>query len=170
MFRILYFKKDKGFTLLEMIIATFILVIAVVGLYSLFSQIIVATSIVSSRLTAAYLAQEGIEIIRNIRDTNWLNNTNWDNELTSCSFGCEADYRTGTVNETTVLRAYENAYLNVDVDGFYSYSTSGSPTKFKRKITVTPIGDVLKISVSIEWEDRGKTYNFTTEENLYNWH
>jgi len=164
--------------MLEIIIAIFILVVAVIGAYSAFSRIIVATSIISSRLTAAYLAQEGIEIIRNIRDTNWLKGTNWDDIIEifndkSCSSGCEADYTTGAVNETTMLRSCMSpmgASLNIDADGFYSYS-NGSPTKFKRKIIITStVIDVLQVSVLINWEDRGETYNFTAEENLYNWH
>jgi len=165
--------------MLEMLIAAFILVIAVIGAYSAFSRIIVATSIISSRLTAAYLAQEGIEIIRNIRDANWLKGFEWDSGLDICSsgFGCEADYTTGAVNETTMLRSCMSpmgASLNIDAGDFYSYS-SGSPTKFKRRIIVTRITPtatdvVLQVSVLINWEDRGESYNFTAEENLYDWH
>lgn len=170
-------KKDRGFTILEIIIATFILVTAIIASYSAFSGIITATSVISSRLTASYLTQEGIEIIRNIRDTNWLNNptdpTKWNIGLTSCSSGCEADYTTGTAaSETTPLRSYSENPLNIDAYNFYSYFT-GPATKFKRKITVAPDpnnADILQVSVLIEWEDRGKSYNFTAEEYLYNWH
>ncbi len=174
MFHTSCFKRDRGFTILEILIAIFILVTAIIGIYSTFPRIIVATSIISSRLTAAYLAQEGIEIIRNMRDANWLKNptdpTKWNIGLTGCTSGCEADYTTGAVDQTTALRSYTGALLDIDANNFYSYS-GGSPTKFKRKITVTSTAtDVLQVSVLINWEDRGKPYNFTAEEKLYNWY
>ncbi|MBU4274232.1 prepilin-type N-terminal cleavage/methylation domain-containing protein [Patescibacteria group bacterium] len=162
------FKKNKGFTMLEMIIATFILVVGIISVYSSFARITIATSIVSSKLTAAYLAQEGIEIIRNIRDTNWLKGFNQDNGLsTTCSLGCEADYTTKTVEQ---IAAYAGMPLCINTEGFYNHF-SGSQTIFKRKITITsPVADVLLVSVLIEWEDRGTPYNFTAEESLYDWY
>jgi prepilin-type N-terminal cleavage/methylation domain-containing protein len=67
------FKNNHGFTLIELIISVFILSIAIVGIFGAFSIMIILTSDAADRLTATYLAQEGIEIVRNIRDTNWLN-------------------------------------------------------------------------------------------------
>ncbi len=63
---------NKSFTLIEVIIAIFILTMGTVGAFSLIQRTIAFTSISSSRLTAAYLAQEGMEIARNIRDSNYL--------------------------------------------------------------------------------------------------
>lgn len=171
----IFSEKNKGFTMIEMVIAIFILVVAIIGSYYYFSRITIATSVISSRLTAAYLAQEGLEIIRNMRDDNWLKGVaDWAGGFSVCSSGCEADYTTGAVIEATVLRSYTGASLDIDSDGFYNYF-SGSPTKFKRKITVTPVivtpdDTVLQVSVLMEWEDRGELYNFTAEEKLYNWH
>src|SRR3989338_10456135 len=63
---------EKGFTLIEVIVAVFVLTIGVVGVFALVNQTMAASSILTSRLIAAYLAQEGIEIARNIRDGNFL--------------------------------------------------------------------------------------------------
>jgi len=162
--------REKGFTILEIIAAVFILIVAVVAICFAFSQIVVATSLVSSRLTAAYLAQEGIEIIRNIRDSNWFT-LGWDVNLSTCSSGCEADYTTGTgVLDATPLRNYTGNHLNIDEDNFYSY-LAGTPTRFTRKITVTADSDyILRVSVLVNWQDRGKSYNYETEESLYDWY
>jgi len=156
---------------MEMLVAIFILIVGIVGSYSAFTQIIIVTSAVSSKLTAAYLAQEGVEIIRNIRDTNWLQGFNQDNGLSNiCSVGCEADYTTGTNEETTELKSYTGNQLCINSDGFYNYF-SGSLTDFKRKITVELVdSDILKVSSEVYWEDRGKSYNFTAEERLYDWY
>ncbi len=65
-------QKQKGFTIIELIISIFVLSIAVVGIFSAFNIMAIFTSDSIDRLTASYLAQEGMEIVRNMRDTNWL--------------------------------------------------------------------------------------------------
>ena len=50
---------SKGFTLIELIIAIFILSIGIVGIFGAYSAMIVAVSDTSERATATYLAQEG---------------------------------------------------------------------------------------------------------------
>ncbi len=178
MLRDMFRKKEKGITLIEVIVATFILLVAIVGSFLAFTQIIVATSSVSDRFVAAYLAQEGVEVIRNIRDTNWIGGAGWDDILTTCpGGGCQVDYKTGTPdNVVTSLDTYSGNPLNINDDGFYTYG-AGTPTRFKRKITITPgsadqaDGDNNKLDVLVEimWTNRGSSYSFTTEEALYNW-
>ena len=66
-------KLSAGFTIIELIISISILSVAIVGIFSAFSIITILTSDSADRLTGTYLAQEGMEIVRNIRDNNWLN-------------------------------------------------------------------------------------------------
>lgn len=176
----LHNKKNRGFTLIELTIAIFILVVAIVGVYNSFSTVVILTTGISSRLTATYLAQEGIEIVRNIRDNNWLNGRHWKTGLldmnTDCSSGCEAYYRTGTSMDTRFgLTAFGDNYLNIK-NNFYSYDETGDyyPTKFKRKITIIApyplVGDVLKVIVLVTWKEKEETFNFQVGEYLYNWY
>src|SRR3989344_8733782 len=65
-------KKRKGFTLIEVVMAVFLLSFGVLAAFTVIQRTVGFTSGVSSRLTATYLAQESIENIRNIRDSNWL--------------------------------------------------------------------------------------------------
>ena len=75
----------KGFTILEVIVAIFVITIGVLGAFSVVQRIVSNTMAVSSRLTAVYLAKEGIEIVRNNRDNNWLDPAEppWDSGLSS---------------------------------------------------------------------------------------
>jgi len=114
-------KSNKGFTIIELVISIFILSIAVVGIFTAFWIVTILTSDSADRLTAIYLAQEGMEITRNIRDTNWLN-------IKSCAeeeecdytwldgFGFDAPYQTDY--KTATMQAYTGQYLNDDADGF----------------------------------------------------
>ena len=166
--------EKNGFTLIELAISIFILVVAIIGIYNSFSTVLVLTAGASSRFTAAYLAQEGIEIIRNIRDNNWIQGRGWNAGLLSCGNGCEADYKTGTPSQVTSLRAYPTGgnRLKIDSDNFYSYNpTGGSEVKFRRKITITLVGaDVLKVFVLVTWKEKEEDFDFEAEEYLYDWY
>ena len=99
MFRIL--NKKKGFTLLEVIVAILVVIVGVLAAYTVTQKIIFYTYRSSSRLTAAYLAQEGIEIVRNIRDTNWLQlNDRVFDGLAQTGYGWKVDYTTTTLEHT----------------------------------------------------------------------
>jgi len=63
---------SKGFTLVETLVAISILLVAVVTPITLISQNITNANVAKDTLTASYLAQEGIELIRGMRDTHVL--------------------------------------------------------------------------------------------------
>lgn len=158
------YKKDKGFSMIEVIVAVFILSLAVIGSFILIQQTLIGTSANQMRLTASYLGQEGLEIVRNIRDTNWLKRQAWTTNLGVGGGEQEADYLSNS------LATSQNRYLKIDSNGFYNY-TSGANTSFKRKIFVTQeAGGYLKVRVRIEWEERGKNYSLEVIDFLYNWY
>jgi type II secretory pathway pseudopilin PulG len=154
-----------GFTLLELIIAAFVIAVALIAAMSLIHRAVLGAQIASSRLTAAYLAKEGLEIVRNIRDSNWLEQRDdasvaWDKNLGTGNW--EADF-----NDFALI-PYGDRKLKID-GGFYNYD-SGTDTDFKRAITITkPSSYILAVSVSITWEQRGVPYALSIQENLYDW-
>jgi len=170
---------SKSFTLIEVLVATFVITLGVAGGLVVVSQTTAFTQITSSRLTATYLAQEGIEIVKNIRDTNFLlihrgliTEDQWAQGLTVCGGGCEADYN------DLILTPFASRYLNIDA-GFYQYSGFGVQTSFKRKITIfdlldlddppDEIPDQAKVLVEASWEERGRTHQVAAQENVYKW-
>ncbi len=79
-------KLSAGFTLVEALVAISILLIAVVEPLSLTANSVSNANFAKDQITAFYLAQEGIEFIRNKRDSNYLNdaNGNWLSGLDTC--------------------------------------------------------------------------------------
>lgn len=64
--------KKNGFTLLEVVFGIFILTLSAFASSNLIQSTIVSTTLNKQKLTAYYMAQEGIEVVRNQRDSNWL--------------------------------------------------------------------------------------------------
>lgn len=64
--------SSTGFTLVETLIAIAILTIAVAGPLYIADRAVVSAEIARDRLTASYLAQEGIEYVRAMRDNEFL--------------------------------------------------------------------------------------------------
>lgn len=69
--------NTKGFTLVETLIGLMILTMAIVAATSLLIGLIQSNRQIVKTLQAHYLAQEGLEAVRNIRDTNWMHNLDW---------------------------------------------------------------------------------------------
>ena len=63
--------------MIEVIVAVFVLLLVLVGSFSLIQQTVIGASLNKLQLTASYLGQEGVELVRNTRDTNWLEGKNW---------------------------------------------------------------------------------------------
>ncbi len=150
----------KGFTIIEITMAIFVMAVGIIGIYALIPRIISVTSINTNRFIASQLAGEAIEITRNIRDSNWIKETEWNEGMTNCLAGCEIDY-----NDNSFL-VYQSRFLKIDSQGFYNYEI-GEETKFKRKITIIEEDDILNVQVEVSWP--GKYSPFTSQEKLYNW-
>ncbi|MDD4062379.1 MAG: prepilin-type N-terminal cleavage/methylation domain-containing protein [Candidatus Pacebacteria bacterium] len=147
-------KLQKGMTFLELLIAMFILTVGISGVSALLHTTISASNDGVLRLQAAYLAGEGVEIVRNIRDDNLLNHRNWLTGIpTDCSY-CEVAYNTRTLTERGSI---DNLNELVYIDAEYSI--------FKRGISITDHGDYIEVESTVYWWDN----SLTVKNHLYNW-
>ena len=169
--------SSKGFTLLEVITAIFILTVGIGASFSLIQQTLSAASLTDMRLTAAYLTQEGMEIVKNLRDKSWLEKKqmgatiSWDEYLPVGSW--EADYLSQDLGD----RSYSGTHLYINGgSGFYQYIDSPTQddveTKFSRMILVEDTGnpDIKRISVQVLWEERGRAHTMKVLENITYWY
>ena len=160
-------KNQRGFGLVEMIIAIGIVGIGIVGTFSMISRFSEQSKIVRDSFVASYLAQEGIEIVKNIRDTNILNSSSrdWDDGI-DCSSGCEADFEDASLSPWVGDGKF--LYLE-NTTGMYKYidspSTSDIKTYYKRMITTVKSGDEIDIMITIYWEDK----SIMIRSKIYNW-
>lgn len=64
--------QKNGFTLMEVMLSVSILSMGIVASFALISSSMAKFSTATNKIIAANLAQDGIERVRNARDTNWL--------------------------------------------------------------------------------------------------
>src|SRR3989344_1098546 len=122
---------QRGFSVIEVIVAIAILASAGVALWILSAISLRTVRIARQELIAANLAQEGIEIVRNIRDSNWLDDRRADDDGTNCAPAPPVSWRDGLCNgqwrvsytEQNLLAVGANPRLRIDTDGFYQYDS-----------------------------------------------
>lgn len=191
-------KKDQqGFTLLETLIAIFILTLAITGPIYIASFSLRNTIDSRDNISAQYLAEEAIEAIRNERDKRSLaGESHWLNNGVSSIFGTASCFNDVglSVNRCIMKKnysnynyTYESCTTGVDCpslsfsqygDIFYGDSSLSSNSKFTREIYVekgfndtsfTEIPDrEAKVVVNVKWKNRGQNKIYTLKENLYN--
>src|SRR3990167_3334864 len=74
-------KNSMGFTLIEALVSLVVLTVALGPALVLSSNISSTASIIQNNLVAANLSQEGLEVIRALRDANWYNGLSFDSGL-----------------------------------------------------------------------------------------
>jgi prepilin-type N-terminal cleavage/methylation domain-containing protein len=181
--------ESLGFTLVETLVAVSIFSIALLGLMSVLVQSISTITYAKQKMVATYLAQEGIEYIRNIRDTYVLysstSQNGWNafnNGLSPCTGpnGCyfNADNIftlpqppmpiTQTVFTSCISSVCQDlAYDNTT--GTYGYTT-GTDSGLSRKIQVNQVNaNEINVSSAVFWKQGSVTYNVVFSENLFNW-
>ena len=179
-----------GFTLIETVVALAVITGALVGPFLLSSRSIFNARYAKSRLIAANLAQEGIELIRSYRDNNVLADAPWDTGL------AEGDYRVdvvcmGSPCTTANAKNFQNCNvancndaLRFDVaSGLYSYD-GPALTGFQRTVTIDrqPMQNAahrsdaavaatqqMFVKSVVRWADGRVTRTMQVEEILYDW-
>lgn len=170
-------KLVSGFTLVETLIAISIFSFSIVSLMTFLSQGIFNTNYAKNKIIAEYLAQEGIEYVRNMRDTDMLYpvNGNWSaftTEMNKCLVANTCGFDVTVSPPSTMLCATHNAckvYTN-STNGYYTINSSDVYSGFTRTIQATVINaNEVKIISSVKWSQGSGNYNITMTENVFNW-
>ncbi len=191
-------RLGRGFTLIETLVAIAIVALAVVGPLYTADRAAVAAQLSNEELTASYLAQEGIEYVRALRDNAYLSTYNayrntpganipaiaWNaflntNPVSSCRTGtCSYDPIAGQLSVCT--GSCQELYL---ADGYYTTESglaNAAWTPYTRSIQVQNITpapptdaqgnpvDVQAVS-TVTWDFHGTPHTVSIAEDLTPW-
>ena len=178
-FSIFNFQKSGGFTLVETIVAIGVISVGFVGSLVLLSKSASQASTLKDRLIVAHLAEEGIEVVRNLRDTNWLKGFDWRAGLDDTSFAL-VNYNSTAIDTNGNVSGREC----LNYGGFYVHPTvvSSCNTSFKRHIEITTKDDpdlidpntgkkaqYMEVKSIVSWREKVSTKSLTVIDNLYDW-
>lgn len=161
-------KSQAGFTLIETLVALVILTMALIPILTVSSSTTRISAVIKDDLVAAGLAQEGVEVVQAMRDTNWFNSRAFNSSIGTDVVGEENSYRVQW-DSATPLALNGNPPLKLS-NGIYNYTT-GTDTKFSRKIKIQKVnaGEIRVIS-EVGWATQSNsTKTVTAEVHLFNW-
>lgn len=179
--------KQSGFTLVEALVAISVLIVGILSSFLLVNRVLYTMTNISDRLTASFLAQEGMELVRNIRDTNFLRIFNggesirWNNGLGEGVYEIESTATPETPNLIPLINEEFARVLKYDSnDKLFNY-IHGDETTFRRIIKITNIDtpdpvnpgvmqrDEIRVEVIIKWRTKNTDYDLVVEDHLYNY-
>lgn len=187
-FKLSTFNSSRGFTLVETLVSLSIFVFAVVGLITITAQGVNNTNYAKSKITAVALSQEGIEIVRNVRDsylladgvTGWTNFTSYMNGL-GCMDGdvCNinptfTDPQDLSANNGVVdCSPEESCRLTHDIsgNGYYDLNQS-TDSPYIRLITINTDStspDSIEVVSTVKWNQGTSEKVIVSREYLMNW-
>jgi hypothetical protein len=143
---------------------------------SLIIQNIQSQTYDKNSLISAQLAQEGIELVRGVRDSNWKKGIEFDDKLISSTalFNTKYQYYMDYLDDFPVVYDGDSTklILRQDDSGFYhnyNYS-SGLESNFSRIISITKLNPyTLQVDSTVNWKDHDRGHSYNIETMLYDW-
>lgn len=192
-------KTNKGFGIAETLIASTIIMMIIFALTAAGRSALRSSQYLQERTQASYLAQGGIEQMRQIRDSNWLDSnasgTEWSSFAltTTAAKGYSWDSSNklySTLNFDTTQKRYKLSTPTVTLpatpDVIPLDSVDFSRTVILQQIQKDQTGKLLptdgtagtkveadinsiKVTVKIDWSNNGHAKNLSISEILTNW-
>jgi len=182
-----------GQTLVEVIVALSLLSIGFLGMFKLISDSFGFSRLINDQYRATYLAAEGIEVVKNIIDTNIISSPPWNSGFADGYY--EVEYRTDTFDQASqslwkakylgdLTVSFDDIFNNAarpltfdPVSFLYDYESS-EVTPFKRVIRIKldpntphpPDGEAIEVNSVVRFKIRGgSTQEVALEDHFYNW-
>lgn len=162
----------SGFTLIETFVAITVLLVSLAGPLTLAAQALRSAYFARDEITAYYLAQEGLEYARAVRDQNYLASPQspWLNGIADCvSATCQIDFP--NFSHTICAQGVCQPLSFDPATGLFQTKT-GTASIYTRALTIVPVAnnsDEVKVSVTMTWFSGGINRTFTLSEHLFNW-
>ena len=179
--------QKRGFTLLEVLIAITILIFAITATFTAAQSGLQSAIESKDQVIAYYMAQEAVEFIRNMRDTNSLAGVTWltgvadvagdpcypgkacsvdvvANKLSTCPSG------PGTCANLVEDSDTQSSTYGMYADAYNSHPASWVSVNFKREIMIAVLStNEIAVTVNVTWSRGSFSRVFTVHESIFNW-
>jgi len=165
---------QKGFTIVETLVAITVLMIAIAGPLSIASKSLTAAVTSRDQFVASYLAQESLEVVKNIRDNDLATGSSWlaspsAINLNTCiaSNPCDAS----SIDSPTILNGQTSAYRLYQASNGYSHTTGSASTisPFSREFYLTQVtANEYAVTVSVAWNEGSIPYSIIVSNTIIN--
>ncbi|OHA24390.1 MAG: hypothetical protein A3D50_00025 [Candidatus Taylorbacteria bacterium RIFCSPHIGHO2_02_FULL_44_12] len=155
--------NNGGFTIVETLVAITVLMIAIAGPLVVASKGLRAAVYARNQMIASYLAQESIEMIKNMRDNNlalngpdhWLDNPY---DMTGCVRNGVGDTTTcdaSGVDSMPIVSCLQAACPLYLVSDGYGHGPGSTAAGFSRYFYLTPVSadKEVRATVVVSWND-----------------
>ena len=187
--------SSKAFTLVELLIAISILSISILATFTAVSNNLRSSNFAEDQVVAYYLADEGIEYVRNVRDQNGIANivafgsggapVSWLDGISQfcITTACAVDSPHPSPAQPIASCSGDAStcpYLLIDCpsitgscvgrSGLYGYTAGWTPTQFKRsiKVNVTSATEAV-VASTVSWVTNGVSKSYTLSDILRAW-
>jgi type II secretory pathway pseudopilin PulG len=170
--------KEGGFTILESLVSTFILILVVTATFAATRSALSNSIFAKDQVAAFFLANEAVEYLRNTRDTNIIGGFDWllgfsQNAADPCYFGkaCTIDATANSGIFTScsapgscpVLRRSSGSYL-------YGYDATWTATNYRREVRLTQVSaNEILATVTVTFSKGPISKTVTIKESIFNW-
>ncbi len=188
--------NNRGFTILETLVAALVLAIALAGVAGLLQSSLQIARDYKDSVTAAMLAQEAMEMVRERRDlstraipcdpeiepscdtTGWLDGLIvhpplYPSAICEKPNGCIAKLQSSGAVTFERCPAPPTSCKNLLFDAgkdVFNYIVGGSATQFKRSVYVTLIGpNEAEVQVLVNWPGMTTQKSLLLETHLFQW-
>lgn len=186
-------KKNRGFTIVESLVAIAVLILVIAAPLTLAQRSLASADSAREQVTAAYLAQEAIEFVRNTRDTNAIAGDEWLAGLESCASGsvCSVDPTNevaaqqvaacGPLNDDCTLWQHRGAPPFQNLSKLFGHPqnrvsedlSQWERSIFRRKVSIVESSDnrEAKVLVRMDWMGGGfGERSLEVSTNLMRWY
>lgn len=174
-------RRSSGQAMVEAMVALSVIVVALLSVFTLTTQSLGLNRVAADRYVAVNLANEGIELVKNLIDKNVMGYESkvlWNKDVDEDGI-FEIDYNDPGLTPLTLNDenfAKNNArqlYFSKGAGGFYRYEDDpnlsiGVNTDFKRIIKIKIIKPYhIHVISKVFWISRGASYEFSVEDDFY---
>lgn len=154
-----------GFTLIETMVALTIVLVAVVGPISLIANSLRNIYFARDKMVAVNLAQEGIEVVRQKRDSNLLAGAIWDEGIIIGGYIIDVG-----ANQPIIpcSPCDQKVYLDSTTGLYRQGSGFNTATQFSRVVAISGSGDERKVTSTVTWNTGNDAGTITAIEFLFN--